>query len=207
MLYNYETNVLIIGDKSVGKTSLINRMIHEKFISIYNFAHYIQISKSKITNVYGKKLKINYCEENNVEKVHLSQYHIIVIVFDLNSDKFQDNMSLIYNKLNNNYNYVIFCGTKSDKLDNIKTTIDNFYTIFPNKMCASRNIQYVLISAQTGYGVEKLYNLIVNNIFIHNLYITNNCVPVNYNTFEMDNDKIIKNKSMLNKIMTCFGFL
>ena len=137
---NYK--IILLGDSSVGKKSLIERYINNNFEK--NFIEQININyKSKI--IHDKKIKLSFWETEKQEnfdeiiKVYYRNCDCYLILFDITNqesfshvEKWLDNIKIYSNVANP---FIILIGTKADLSNNrvVKNkNIDIF--IFRNKL-------------------------------------------------------------------------
>lgn len=162
---------IIIGDLNVGKTSLINRYVHNNFHENY---------KATIgVDLYNKELKYNTkrvslqlwdtAGAERFQSVAPSFYRgcdSCILVFDLTNKKSFDNLEvwidefLIYaNPRDPNKFPFVLLGNKSD-LVNHDNNIINQARI--NKFCKMRNIKYFSVSAKNSNNIFTAFNYLIS---------------------------------------------
>lgn len=222
---DYNFKVLVIGDYDTGKTSLIKRIIDDKFISKPRLFMSNNIENPKVLKKNNKSIKLNFFDIGGKEKIQTIKKPIyndcnaVIISLDLTSlDSFRSIPFWIENiKNNTNLDFFILVGTKADQsamrcIDEKK--IQNFCKNYENN-----NIKYIETSAKTGKNITELCYMIIENIFSYNTdkisqQDTNyeNCHKT-YNTFDnvsetihlVRHDNRSKFKKFINKYFCCFG--
>jgi small GTP-binding protein len=123
---------VFIGDEAVGKTSIIQRFIYNKFNEKHDstIGALFFVKKIKIDDIY---LKYEIWDTAGQERFHsitanfYKRARASVIVFDLTNKKTFDNMIRWYNELtmnNANCKNIIICGNKSDLTDKRQINLD-----------------------------------------------------------------------------------
>lgn len=158
-----EINLLLIGDKGVGKTAFINRHSTDKFISDY--IHTVGSTRYVLeynTN-YGKcKINISECSsEMEIKENYISnKFDGCIIMFDVTSMESYKNVYYWYNCLLKDIQ-ITLCGNKIDKKNrNVKFKDIKFHL--------NRNIDYFDISVKSKYQFEKPFINIIQKITNHN---------------------------------------
>lgn len=220
---DYNFKIIVIGEYDTGKTSLIKRIIDNKFISKFRLFTTNNIENIKIIKNNNKNIKLNFidiCEKEKNQIIKNPLYNgcnAVIITLDLTSlDSFRSIPFWIENiKNNTNLDFFILVGTKADKINKRcvdEKKIQNFCKNYENN-----NIIYIETSAKTGKNITELCDMIIENIFSHNtdkiLQQDNNnknCYKT-YNTFDTsetiqlvrhnDNSKF---KKIIKKYFCCF---
>jgi small GTP-binding protein len=169
---------VIVGDSSVGKTSLLMRYVDGEFRETYISTIGIDF-KTKTIEKNDKKYRIQIWDTAGQERFyHLNKTYYrgakcIIIAFDLtnlrsfeniekyfstsNDEKKQNNKN---EKENNNENEIfrVLIGTKADssKICINKQKIDDFANKF--------HVKYFETSSVSGYGINELFDYIVDEI-------------------------------------------
>lgn len=185
--------IIIIGDMNVGKTSLINRYVNNKFHENY---------KSTIgVDLYKKELKFNTnrvslqiwdtAGAERFQSIAPSFYRgcdACVLVFDLTNSKSFNSLEqwidefLIYSNPRNPESFpLILLGNKSD-LENTNNININQARI--DKFCKMRKIKYFSVSAKNNNN---------NNICTAFNYLVN--IMMNSETDSFDSNEIIEYNS------------
>ena len=134
-------NIITIGDSNVGKTSIINRYIDNRFIE--NTLMTIGMSKSQKEIVLnnGQKIILNLTDTAGQEKFkamnrqYLKNIDGVLFVFDLSKIITFKNIKMWMNFFNNNYTgkenipkYLI--GSKKDLVEEVKESDKDLIDIF-----------------------------------------------------------------------------
>ena len=161
--------LIVSGDGGVGKTSFLNRLIHN------NFDANSELTKG--VEFFSKILKINGHEYNFVmwDFAGQNQFkHILTnfvdgsiaafVLFDLSRLNTLECVEEWIKKLNDNGNISAFIlGTKCDIIDlNDCKVFDEYILTIMRKY--SNIVGYLKISAKTGYNVKKAFNSLIERI-------------------------------------------
>lgn len=131
------TQILLLGDDNVGKTSLINKLI-DIYHPTFQFTNYTgQLSHiSELTNI-------------------IKQVKVILLVFDMTNKSSFDSIEIWYNLIKNimNHNiskYIFYLvSTKNDLPDKIDYTLIDDYLLF-------KKILYYPVSIYDNSSIVKL---------------------------------------------------
>lgn len=153
---NHTFNLLIVGDKSVGKSALIHRYLTCDFKSDY----------APTTSCVMKKLSFFTTHGNVVFNVFDGGYpgdvDCAIIMFDLSNKQSFDHVLTYYNWLHALFGPVsiVVCGSKSDS-ENRKVSpelISNFLREVPE------NLIYFDISSKSNYNFDKPFLYILRQL-------------------------------------------
>ena len=115
--------LILVGDKSVGKTSIINQFIEKQFINEY----IPTIGSDKIMKeieIKGEKLNLEIWDTvgqeqyRTVNKIFIKNAQIALIVYDITNRKSFENLNNWYNlifEINKNSNVIV--GVTANKTD------------------------------------------------------------------------------------------
>jgi len=161
--------IVVSGDGGVGKTSFLNRLVHNHFNE-----------NNKLTrgvDFFSKVLLINGTEYNFILWDFAGQHQFkeivnrfvdgsiaALILFDLSRLNTLDTVIDWINKLKTFGNIpIIILGTKLDLLDSESTgLIDEFINQITQRY--DNVIDYMKISSKTGYNINKAFYKLINNI-------------------------------------------
>jgi small GTP-binding protein len=164
----YKFKITLIGDSSVGKTSIITRYLTN------NFEEEVECTVSGVFKT--KKIKIDQCTEVELEiwdtagqekyrsltKNFLQNSKGIVIVFDLSKEKTFDNLESWFNDVKEVVSETqivkILAGNKSD----IKSVIPEEKI---KKFAEDHNLQYLQVSAKEGFNIEWLFEILAQTCY------------------------------------------
>ena len=155
----YKFNIILIGDISVGKTSLLNRFIGIPFSENYRCTLSVNFKKKSILlDPYSAAELIIWdtCGQEKYRGITRQYYknaNGIALLFDINDKKTFDNLSYwiedISNFANKNISLIIV-GNKSDLEKNVsneelKLFLDN------------NHLQYIEVSAKNGFNIDLIF--------------------------------------------------
>lgn len=194
----YESfKAVILGDTTVGKTSLCNMLVRNIFKEHYDTTiggSYMHIK----TNNYSIGLWDTAGQEryNSLISFYYRNSNIYLLVYDMSNisslGRVLKLLEIIKNEINDN-TFIYLIGNKCDLIELTKNDINNarqeFETIMDNfNITCTR--YYVYTSAKTSSGITELYDSIIKNCdYLYNGKMGNNMETVN--TIKFDNDKII----------------
>lgn len=195
--YDYLFKVLLIGDSGVGKSSVLLRYIDEMFTELFLSTIGVDF-KLKTIMCHDKKVKLQIWDTAGQERfktITRSYYRgasAVIVIYDV-TDK--DSFSHLSNWLNE-----IKQNTECDKIDVVSILVGNKIDLEKKRVipyqdgatfAAQNNMQFVEVSSKTGENVEKIFDLLVNEL-------------VKKRSFKMNKPEIILNsKSLQNKKSCC----
>ena len=178
--YDYLFKLLLIGNSSVGKSSLLFRFVENvwddnfvptigvDFVSyIYNNSS-INLQKLKTLEVNGKKVKLQIWDTAGQERfknITASYYrggNGVLVVYDITDRESFDNLNswLIEIEKNANKNvYKLLIGNKSDLEDKRKVTYQE-----GKDFATSNGMQFMETSAKTASKVQEAFELLTQEI-------------------------------------------
>ena len=178
--YDYLFKLLLIGNSSVGKSSLLFRFVENvwddnfvptigvDFVSyIYNNS-LINLQKLKTLEVNGKKVKLQIWDTAGQERfknITASYYrggNGVLVVYDITDRESFDNLNswLIEIEKNANKNvYKLLIGNKSDLEDKRKVTYQE-----GKDFATSNGMQFMETSAKTASKVQEAFELLTQEI-------------------------------------------
>ncbi|MFX0143640.1 MAG: Rab family GTPase [Candidatus Hodarchaeota archaeon] len=161
--------LIVSGDGGVGKTSFLNRLIHDKFN--------IDIGLTRGVDFFSKTLLINGLEYNFViwDFAGQDQFKRLLsdfvdgsiaafILFDLSRISTLESVEEWIQKLNQNGNiYAFILGTKSDIIDLNDCKVFDEYIL---KMVRKYDniVGYLKISSKTGYNIKNAFDSLLKKI-------------------------------------------
>ena len=171
MTEKYILKLLTIGDQFVGKSSIINRYIDDKFNE--NITPTLAIDyKTKMIQKGENLIKISIYDTAGEEKYrHLIKNYYngsngILLVFDITKRNSFDNLNFWLDELEKNCNlnnlYIFLVGNKTDLKKERKVSYDE-----AKNFADMKKIPYIEISAKTGDNIDKLFNDFIKGTIIN----------------------------------------
>ena len=162
LLYQYIFKIILIGDCNIGKTSLINRYIHNSFQSEYLCTIGVDFMMKTI-DIDGKQIKLQIWDTAGMERykqVTTSYYRgaqAAIVVFDLTNKASFLNIpkwvSGFYEYANPLFQkQLVIVGNKSDLVDQRQVSKEEIET-FAKINC----FEYIECSAKSGDNIEMIF--------------------------------------------------
>ena len=207
----YRYNIILVGDCSVGKTSIINRFIENRFNrnlkSTVNIEFRIKSIKLDSNTIVDLKIW-DTCGEERFHSITKNFYHEadgIFIVFDLGVCKSFNNIKIFLKDINDicniNNKSIMIIGNKNDlPLEDIKVKEKDIEKILGK----NKEFKYLDVSARSGSNIRDMFTQMSKLIFINKNKIIENEDEDKYNnSFENNfqignsnsNGKILKNNN------------
>ena len=179
-MVEFNIKILTLGDSDVGKSSIIKRIISNKFND--NIKSTIGIDFSCKTIKFGQNyLKIFIWDTAGQEryKTIISSYFNgakgVLLCFDISNRKSFERLNFWINELKEKLNldelFMILIGNKIDKENERQISIEE-----SKKFAKEKNIPYFEISAKTNEGIKEMFD-----------YVTTQCKQIvneeNFNIF------------------------
>ena len=156
-----EFKVILVGNASVGKTSIFNKFIIGEFSPKYKSTITVEC-KSKLLKIDKKlyaKLNIWDTVGSEIFRAVTKQYykgaHAAIVIFDLTDQKSFNDLKQWLKDINNCGNEdieIIIVGNKLD-LDNKRTVTQSQAVNF----CREKNYKYIEASAKNGTNILKIF--------------------------------------------------
>ncbi len=147
--------VCVIGDKGVGKTSLVKRFVFNTFSESQEETAESKAYRRKVGDTTLMIWDISVYEEH-VPRI-LSGAKAIIIVGDVTRRETYDTMGQIGEFLDGHRAMKIFVGNKEDLKYRAEFWKDELLS-----MAEAFDSQYIFTSAKTGENVEALFDMIVS---------------------------------------------
>lgn len=194
--YDYLFKISIIGDSSVGKSSLLLKYSDDIFYKYLSSTIGVDF-RSKIIKLDDKKFKLQIWDTTGQEqfkpilKFYIGESNGIIIMYDItNPNSFNNIKSWLkyieYEK--SPYIPVIIVGNKIDITAERKVTYEEAI-----ELANEFDIEFIEISVKENKNVDKIFNMIVNEI--KNNFINNR------QTFPLQKYKNITKQN--NNLFTC----
>ncbi len=173
--YDYYVKFMLIGDAGVGKTSLLNRYVNNRYSSEYKASIGFDFLIKKCFDSEQKKVGIYIWDEAGQEEYRINPNKIylhtdaVIVVFDVtNENSFKKAVQRLaeFKKTVPNDCNIILIGNKCDDVDNrvvTKKAVEEFMQLSP-----LQPITYFETSAKTGENVNCVFtsaaNLVMNRL-------------------------------------------
>lgn len=168
--YKFTYKIILIGDANIGKTSIIERYINNRFSEKYICTIGVDFS-IKTLMINGTKIKLQIWDTAGSERfrqITNSYYrgsNAAIIVFDLTKKQSFINVKYWLNSFSdicNNINdkIIILVGNKSD-LTNREVKDEDIYAfinLYPN-------LFYMECSALSGNNIEKMFSFVAEKLY------------------------------------------
>ena len=164
--YNYDEKVsfIIVGDTTVGKTSIINSYFVGRFQGNYLATVGVDFSTKEV-EVANKIVRVKVWDTAGQERFKSLTNNFfknaqgVILVFDINNkDSFinlKEWLDSIYENIGENSpTQIIILGNKID----LTREVDKEEAII---FCKSRNFQYFETSAKNSYGIEEAFKYLI----------------------------------------------
>ena len=164
-----DCKITLIGDSSVGKTSIIGKFVTGIFLQNIGSTSTPNYSQ-KYYEKKGKKICLNLWDTAGQEKFRslgktfYKNSFIILIVYDIcNRESFENIKNIWYPDIKNNgerFNIIAIVGNKKDKYEEEEVTEQeamNFAEEIDGK--------FFLVSAYNGEGIDTMFQTLANNFF------------------------------------------
>ena len=159
--------ITLIGNSGVGKTSIINQYIDQTFDEA-NAATIGANYSEKVITKNNKEYELNIWDTAGQEKFHSVGKHfykdayIVCLVYDITSQDSLEQLETIWypdiQKFGEKYTILAVVGNKSDLYENDNLADENRAKEFAQSI----NAIFMLTSAKTGDGIEKLFDTLVD---------------------------------------------
>lgn len=180
--YDYLFKIIIIGDSSVGKSSIISKFVDNEYNDVFMSTIGVDLNV-KFVKIDGKTIKLQLWEIagherfRNIVSAYYRNCQGIILTFDVtNKESFENiqNWIGLINKNNTEYNDIpeILVGNKND----LKSRRAISYEEASEYSC-DLNIPYIECSAKNGENIHDVFDVITKAIK------TNSCLQ-NMKSFE-----------------------
>lgn len=204
-----QLKIILLGDVSVGKTSIIKRLQYNEFNQFYNTTTSVDFAAVtfQIDN-NGSKADVlvwDTCGSErfrSITKTYYNNINGVLLVYDICNKKTFENLCYWVDDLNNsipknNNNLitpVLIVGNKAD--DNNKREVS---CVEAENWCRSNGFIYLEASAKSGYNVEYIFEELIQQIIIK---IEDNTQIIETSKYY---DKISLSTSKINNSLNCIN--
>ena len=188
-IYNFK--VVLLGDASVGKTSILNRYIKKQFSDVYKCTISSCIENKSFTYDLYTVIKLNIWDTSGEEKfksltkLYFKNTHGIVLNYDIHNRKTFESLNdwiKIIKENSNQYVSIIIVGNKIDLERNVsKEELNNF--------CENYNFLSEEVSAKNGINIDLLFQKLSKKMI------------ENYENFEKEDNNKSENNNIDNNEM------
>ena len=165
--YDYLFKVLLIGDSSVGKTSVLLRYVEDKFNAEFQTTIGVDFKVSSFT-INGKSVKLQLWDtagQDRFKNIVASYYrgaHGILLMFDITNHASFQNVQRWYDEAQNYLQRSVpklLIGNKSDLASSRKVSLEDA------KNLADRlGVEYIETSAKNNVNVKSSFESLTNSI-------------------------------------------
>ena len=159
---------VLIGDRQVGKSNIINTFVRSKFLQEYEPTSEIDPQKYNVSNINNFILKIvDTPGTTQFKRFIIKEFEnasFIFIVFDITNKKSFDSINIWMNECNlNNYTNnldLVLIGNKSD-LEKVRKVTEEEAI----KFAQEKNMKYYETSSLTKANIQKIFEEPVRSYF------------------------------------------
>ncbi|KAI9202084.1 P-loop containing nucleoside triphosphate hydrolase protein [Polychytrium aggregatum] len=163
---NLETRrVVILGSSASGKTSLVNRAVHNSFAHDYCQTFGADLTVKTVIDGQKRVLHMWTCGGHERYRPLLEQFcidvHAALICCDLLSMLSFQELSYWFNEIKrlSPDAIILLVGTKSDETDSMAVKVQDLM-----KVAQEWGVDFKAVSAKTGAGVNELFDLVVQTV-------------------------------------------
>lgn len=158
----FQFKIILIGPGSVGKTSLVNRFVHNKFSSSYKMTMGVDMLNKRL-DIDGNNILLNMWDIGGQERFKYMRRNYYrgtsgaLLIFDLSRGYTYETLTKKwYSEMKKYVGKVpfILIGNKVDLLPDIGETIDKNEA---KKFAETEDSIYIQTSAKTGENVEEAF--------------------------------------------------
>ena len=150
--------IVFVGDVSTGKSSIIERFIHNKFKEVYDPSIGVDFN-TKTINFNNKTLKVQIWDSAGQEKYkslipsYVRNSVIIYLVFDVTNKESFNNLSKWIKFIKSITKcLIVILGNKIDLDNNRVISFEEAY-----KFCSDEELLFFEISAKTSYNINTMF--------------------------------------------------
>ncbi len=184
-------NIITLGNSSVGKTSLIQRYVDQKFTDTLATIGFDTKQKTKILS-NGEKLKVFFYDTSGQEKYnslsfnYIKNSHGVLLMYDISKKesflKIEDWLKSIFEHKNKDFP-VLLLGNKCDLEEEREVTKEE-----GNQLAKEHNLNFYETSNKDNINIDKAISELVEMIY--------KSLGKEFIGFETDQVKLSKNENI-----------
>ena len=164
---DFQYKILLLGDATVGKTSILIRYVDDKFDSDSLSTLGVDV-RYKFVSLNNKKIRLDIWDTagqerfKNIAKNYFKGSHAVIFVFDVNKKKTLEKLKFWIDDSNDNVakdtvkiivgNKIDIEGTREVSYEQMKSLGDKY------------NMEVFETSAKSGKGISEIFTNIVKNL-------------------------------------------
>ena len=201
---SFNFKIVLIGNVSVGKSSIIRRFVHNDFNNSYLCTVGTELFRKSLFIGENKQVNLfiwDTCGQERFRSVTRQYYHdtqAILLVFDLTNKKTFNNLNSWYeealNYINNTNCLFFLLGNKWDETEKIVVESEEI----KNFMKKNQKIKkYFEVSACNGHNIDLAFDKISRHLIMKYSgdEIVQNVKELQDNNVKLENEDINKNKN------------
>ena len=174
--YNYLLKFIIIGDPAVGKSNILLKYVHNKFVNEYQSTVGVEFGAKNI-DIEGQTFRIQIWDTTGQEnfrcltRSYFKNSVCAIITYDITNKQSFDNIQDWINEVRNQVSNKVLLVLVGNKIDLEKERIVNYDE--GKKFAEDNDMLFIETSALNGNGINQLFNMCCNDIYEkikHNYY-------------------------------------
>ena len=174
--YNYLLKFIIIGDPAVGKSNILLKYVHNKFVNEYQSTVGVEFGAKNII-IEGQIFRIQIWDTAGQEnfrcltRSYFKNSVCAIITYDITNKQSFDNIQDWINEVKNQVSNKVLLVLVGNKIDLEKERIVNYDE--GKKFAEDNDMLFIETSALNGNGINQLFNMCCNDIYEkikHNYY-------------------------------------
>ena len=174
--YNYLLKFIIIGDPAVGKSNILLKYVHNKFVNEYQSTVGVEFGAKNI-DIEGQIFRIQIWDTTGQEnfrcltRSYFKNSVCAIITYDITNKQSFDNIQEWINEVKNQVSDKVLLVLVGNKIDLEKERIVNYDE--GKKFAEDNDMLFIETSALNGNGINQLFNMCCNDIYEkikHNYY-------------------------------------
>ena len=198
--YDYTVKILIVGDSGVGKTSLMNRIVEDKYESIYRTTIGVDFNTvcTQVSNKFIKLLIWDTAGQERFKSITQQYYRgaqAVIFVYDLTDSNSFKNITQWLKSVEKTspYNIIkILVGNKLDSESKRQVSIEDAF----NMVEQYKFDKFFETSAKNSTGVDETF-LFISSIIVSNGEQYNKTIGDQEKNINLENNKSFYNPAKL----------